>query len=91
MPDSWGRNGRELPLLVEAGLTPLEAIQAATATGPQTLGPQAPRSGLLAEGYDADLIALDADPLADITVLADPDHVVGVWRGGRRVKPAPRL
>jgi imidazolonepropionase-like amidohydrolase len=91
LPDSWGRNGRELPLLVEAGLTPLEAIQAATATGPQTLGPQAPRSGLLAEGYDADLIALDADPLADITVLADPDHVVGVWRGGRRVKPTPRL
>jgi imidazolonepropionase-like amidohydrolase len=88
-PDSWGRNGRELPLLVEAGLTPLEAIEAATANGPQTLGPQAPRSGRLAEGYDADVIALDADPLADIKVLADPDHVVGVWRAGRRVKPAP--
>jgi imidazolonepropionase-like amidohydrolase len=91
VPDSWGRNGRELPLLVEAGLTPLEAIEAATANGPRTLGPQAPRSGLLAEGYDADLIALDADPLADIMLLADPDHVVGVWRGGRRVKPAPLL
>jgi imidazolonepropionase-like amidohydrolase len=34
MPDSWGRNGRELPLLVEAGLTPLQAIEAATANGP---------------------------------------------------------
>jgi imidazolonepropionase-like amidohydrolase len=83
---SWGRNGRELPLLVEAGMTPLEAIEAATANGPRTLGPQAPRSGLLAEGYDADLIALDADPLADISVLADPDHIIGVWRAGRRVK-----
>jgi imidazolonepropionase-like amidohydrolase len=35
LPDSWGRNGRELPLLVEAGLTPLEAIEAATANGPR--------------------------------------------------------
>jgi imidazolonepropionase-like amidohydrolase len=86
LANSWGRNGRELPLLAQAGLTPLEAIQAATANGPLTLGPQAPRSGQLADGYDADLITLDADPLTDITILADPAHVTGVWRGGRRVK-----
>jgi imidazolonepropionase-like amidohydrolase len=86
LANSWGRNGRELPLLVEAGLTPLEAIQAATANGPLTLGPQAPRSGRLAEGYDADLIILDRDPLADITILADPAHVAGVWQAGRQVK-----
>jgi imidazolonepropionase-like amidohydrolase len=86
LANSWGRNGRELPLLVEAGLTPLEAIQAATANGPLTLGPQAPRSGQLAEGYDADLITLDGDPLADITILANPAHVAGVWKSGRRVK-----
>jgi imidazolonepropionase-like amidohydrolase len=84
--NSWGRNGRELPLLVESGLTPLEAIQAATFNGPLTLGRQAPRSGQLADGYDADLISVDADPLADITVLADPAHIVGVWKAGRRVK-----
>jgi imidazolonepropionase-like amidohydrolase len=84
--DSWGRNGRELPLLVDAGMTPLEAIQAATFNGPLTLGRQAPRSGQLAEGYDADLIIVDGDPLADITMLADPAHVVGVWKAGRRVK-----
>ena len=29
---------------------------------------------------------MDADPLADISVLADPGHVTGVWTGGRRVK-----
>jgi imidazolonepropionase-like amidohydrolase len=86
VPNSWGRNGRELPLLVEAGLTPLQAIEAATANGPLTLGPQAPRSGVLAEGYDADVIALDADPLNDITVIADPAHVIAVWRGGQKVK-----
>jgi imidazolonepropionase-like amidohydrolase len=87
LPASWGQNGRELPLLVEAGMTPLEAIEAATANGPMTLGPQAPRSGILAEGFDADLIALDGDPLDDIRILADPGRVIGVWRAGRRVKP----
>lgn len=86
LANSWGRNGRELSLLTQAGLTPLEAIQAATATGPLTLGPQAPRSGQLADGYDADLITLDGDPLTDITILADPAHVTGVWKGGHRVK-----
>jgi len=86
LPDSWGRNGRELSLLVEAGFAPLEAIESATAGGPDTLGPQAPRSGQLQSGYDADVIALDADPVADIAVLAEPTHVIGVWKAGRRVK-----
>ena len=82
----WGRHGEELPLLAESGLTPLEAIEAATANGPATLGPQAPRSGRLAAGYDADLLILDADPLDDIAVLADPVNVREVWQAGRRVK-----
>jgi imidazolonepropionase-like amidohydrolase len=42
----------------------------------------------LAEGYDADVIALDADPLADIGVLADPDRITAVWARGRQVKGA---
>jgi imidazolonepropionase-like amidohydrolase len=87
-PNSWGQNGTEPGLLVKLGMTPLEAIEATTATGPLTLGPQSPRSGQLAEGFDADVITLDADPLADIGVLADPDRVTGVWTGGRRVKGA---
>jgi imidazolonepropionase-like amidohydrolase len=87
LPNSWGQNGAEPGHLVASGMTPLQAIEAATATGPLTLGPQAPRSGRLEAGYDADVITLDADPLADITVLADPAHVTGVWRAGRQVKP----
>jgi len=85
-PNAWGMNGAELVHLVTLGMTPLQAIEAATATAPLTLGPQAPRSGILAAGYDADVITLDADPLADISVLADPGRVTGVWTGGRRVK-----
>jgi hypothetical protein len=34
------------------------------------------------------VITLDADPLADIGVLADPDRVTGVWTAGRQVKSA---
>jgi imidazolonepropionase-like amidohydrolase len=86
MPTQWGLNGIELSLMVKAGATPLEAIEMATAVAPETLGPQAPRSGQLLPGYDADVLLLDADPVADIDVLADPAHVTSVWRAGRQVK-----
>jgi imidazolonepropionase-like amidohydrolase len=77
---------RELRHLTEAGLTPLQAIEAATATGPSTLGPQAPRSGRLQEGFDADLIALDRSPLEIASIWGDPERVTHVWKGGRLVK-----
>jgi len=86
LPNSWGTNGSELAHLVTLGMSPRQAIAAATAVAPRTIGPQAPRSGQLADGYDADVITLDADPLIDITVLSKPEHVTGVWTGGRRVK-----
>jgi imidazolonepropionase-like amidohydrolase len=85
-PTSWGTNGVELTHLVSLGMQPLEAIEAATACGPSTLGAQAPLSGQLRAGYDADVITLSADPVADITVLASPSSVTGVWRGGEQVK-----
>jgi imidazolonepropionase-like amidohydrolase len=86
LPNSWGHNGSELAHLVTLGMTPLQAIAAATAVAPQTLGPQAPRSGQLVAGYDADILTLDADPLEDISVLTQPEHITGVWTRGRQVK-----
>jgi imidazolonepropionase-like amidohydrolase len=86
LPNSWGTNGSEPAHLVRLGMTPLQAIAAATSIAPRTIGPQAPRSGILAPGYDADLLTLDADPLADITVLAAPERITGVWAAGRKVK-----
>jgi imidazolonepropionase-like amidohydrolase len=83
-PNSWGTNGIELAHLVRLGMTPLQAIEAATATAPRTLGPQAPRSGRLEPGYDADVITVAADPLADIAVLSRPGQITGVWTNGRR-------
>lgn len=84
-PDAWGRHGHELGLLVEAGLTPLEAIEAATANGPLSLGPRAPRTGQLVAGFDADVLTVTGDPSTDVAVLADPAAITGVWKHGRRV------
>ncbi len=82
--DGYGHNARELIHLVEAGMSPLAAIEAATANGPLTLGPQAPPSGVVAAGMDADLVAVDGDPLADVAVLTQPARITGVWKRGRR-------
>lgn len=67
-------------------MTVLDAIEAATATGPLTLARLAPRSGQLLEGYDADVIALDANPLDVITIWGEPDRVTHVWKSGEVVK-----
>jgi imidazolonepropionase-like amidohydrolase len=85
-PNAWGSNGAEVVHLAKLGMTALQAVEAATATAPLTLGPQAPRSGKLEAGFDADVLTVGADPLADISVLARPEHITGVWKAGRRVK-----
>lgn len=56
---------REMEIYVEAGFTPLEALQAATIVPARALGVEA-ESGSLAEGKRGDVLLLDADPLADI-------------------------
>jgi len=47
---TYGRNSLEVRHLIDAGMTDLEAIEAATARGPETLGPQAPATGVLRAG-----------------------------------------
>lgn len=85
--NTHGRNGKEFWYAVEAGLTPLQAIEAGTATSPETLGEHmAPKSGQLREGYDADLIALSGNPLDDIDILSEPKNVTHVWKGGKLFK-----
>jgi imidazolonepropionase-like amidohydrolase len=78
----WGRNAEELGLLVKDGMTNLQAIEAGTANGPETLGPQAPRSGQLLEGYDADVICVSGDPSEDVNILADPTNITHVFKAG---------
>jgi imidazolonepropionase-like amidohydrolase len=73
----------ELALLVEAGLSPLDAITAATRNGARAIGIEAAR-GAIAAGLAADLVVLRADPLADIHHTRD---IVLVFRDGVRYAP----
>ncbi len=82
----YGTGSLEVMHLINAGLTDLEAIEAATANGPETLGPQAPMSGQLHQGYDADVIAMDTNPLDDRSVWGDPDRVTHVWKSAALIK-----
>ena len=63
---------RELELMVNAGLTPNEAIMASTSVSANTLGIEA---GLLTAGKSADFIVLDANPLDDIANARQIDQV----------------
>lgn len=72
--------------MVDCGMTPLQAIESATANAPATLGPQAPNAGQLEEGMDADVICVTGDPTSDVSVLADPGNVTHVYKGGVRYK-----
>ncbi len=82
----WGRNGEEIALMAECGMTPLGTIEAATANGPDTLGPQAPNSGVLEAGKDADVICVSGDPTSDVSILGSPDNVTHVFKNGVRYK-----
>ena len=73
----------ELALMVEAGLTPMQALTAATATNAQLLGIAA-HTGTLAVGHQADLILLGANPLDDIH---NTEKIVATWHNGRRISP----
>jgi imidazolonepropionase-like amidohydrolase len=59
---------REVELLVDAGLTPLEAIRAGTATPARMLGLDG-EIGTVAVGRRADLVVVDGDPTADVRAL----------------------
>ncbi len=71
--------GRQFAVYVRCGMSPLEAIRAATTNAAECLG-WAERVGTLEPGRFADLVAVDGDPLTDITVLERP--VVVVKGGG---------
>jgi imidazolonepropionase-like amidohydrolase len=79
-----GTNARELDYLVRAGLSPLEAIQAATGNAARALK-RDKLVGALETGRLADLLIVDGDPLADIRILQDARQLALVLKEGRLV------
>ena len=77
-----GLNAHEFGVMVKLGLTPLQAIQAATVNDADLLG-WSDKVGTIEAGKWADIIAVDGDPLKDVTTL---EHVKLVMKGGEVVK-----
>ena len=88
-----GDNAREIELMVERGLTPMQAIQTATGWAAECIG-LGKEIGTIAKGKQADLLAVAGDPLKNIGVLRDQSAIKLVMRGGvayvdRRPAAAP--
>ena len=78
----WGLAGRQFKVMTDYGMTPMEAIQAATRNAAEAMGWTAD-VGAIEAGRYADLVAVDGDPIADIRELEDVDVVI---KGGVVVK-----
>jgi imidazolonepropionase-like amidohydrolase len=78
----FGENTGDLPWFVKAGMTPAQALDAATSVGAELLG-KADVLGTVSPGAFADLVAVEGDPLSDIDVVVH--HVKWVMKGGKVV------
>jgi len=76
-----GQNGRQFAKMVQWGMTPIQAIRAATTSASEALG--RPEVGSLQPGAYGDIIAVRGDPLTNVAVL---EHVDAVVKGGKLVK-----
>lgn len=77
--NGFGENTRELSWFVKAGMTPAQALATATTNGAALLGMEK-SLGAIAPGYYADIVAVEGDPLADISVVTG--KVRWVMKGG---------
>lgn len=73
-----GDNGKQFAKMVEWGMTPIQAIRAATTSAAEALG-RSEDVGSLTVGHYGDIVAVKGDPLADVKTL---EHPVAVLKGG---------
>ena len=84
------QNARDLEFFVKyLGFTPMEAIRSATLYGGQIMM-QPHDLGVIKDGYLADLLLVDGDPLANLAILRDPKRMLAVMKDGEFVK-APEI
>ncbi|MBX9964967.1 MAG: amidohydrolase family protein [Burkholderiales bacterium] len=77
-----GTNARDLEHFVNLlGFTPMEAIVAATRLGGELMM-KADELGQIKPGFIADLVLVDGDPLADVSILRDKSKLRAIMRGG---------
>ncbi|HEY1720969.1 MAG TPA: amidohydrolase family protein [Magnetospirillaceae bacterium] len=77
-----GENAKDLLHLVEyAGMTPMEALLSTTKLGGQIMM-QPDELGQIKEGYLADMLLVDGDPLADLSILQDRNKILAVMKDG---------
>jgi imidazolonepropionase-like amidohydrolase len=79
-----GQNANEMQLMVEAGLSPKEALVSATGSAAKILGLQ-DEIGMIAKGKQADLVVVDGNPLEDISLATKPECIRMVMKGGEPV------
>ena len=72
-PHGW--NAKQFAKMVEWGMTPMQAVQAATTSAADLIGWKT-KVGQLAPGYFADLVAVKGDPMKDVTILEKIDFVM---------------
>lgn len=84
-----GTNANDIQTFVEMlGFSPMEAIQAATKFGGHMMD-MPNELGLIKEGYLADLLLIDGDPLADVRILQNKERILAIMKDGKFHK-APR-
>ncbi len=77
-----GQNARDLEFFVKyLGFTPMEAIRSATMHGGQIMK-MGHELGTIQDGYLADLLLIDGDPLANLSILRDPKRILAVMKDG---------
>ena len=82
--NGWGLNMRELDWFVKMGMTPAQALKTAT-TEPAAMLGMDKSLGAVAPGFFADIVAVEGDPLANITAVSNRDNIRWVMKAGQVV------